>query len=474
MKTPNFRRTRVAAAVAGVVLAIGAPQAFATGFQLNEQSASSLGNAFAGGAAFTDDASGMWWNPAALGYIGKNQAVAGLHIVTPMIDFNNDGSVSAANQPLGNNGGDAGTVNFIPNMYLALPINKDWTFGLGINAPFGLVTWYGDGWMGRYQALKSEVQTINVNPAISWRVAPTFVLGAGASYQHISATFTNNVNFGGVIAGAAVAGAQAGQIPASAVPGLAAGAYGAESFATGHGTDGAWGWNLGAMWDATPALRLGAGYRSEIKYKVSGDVDFNNPPTPTVAATIQPYMNALSAGVRSALYNGSINSDITLPQIANISMHWQLDPKWEILADAQWTGWSSIKDLTFVRANGSVLQSTPENFKDTWKFAVGTTYKYNEQWKARVGFAYDNTPVNDTDRTPRLPDSDRTWLTLGGQYKFSPNLWVDAAFAYLWGANANINQNAGSTAGYGLLKGNYDAAVTIFSAQLVYQFDMPK
>ena len=66
MKTNQFRRTRVAAAVAGLTLALGAGQAVGTGFQLNENSASSLGNAFAAGAAFTDDASAMWWNPAAL------------------------------------------------------------------------------------------------------------------------------------------------------------------------------------------------------------------------------------------------------------------------------------------------------------------------------------------------------------------------------------------------------------------------
>ena len=42
-------------------------------------------------------------------------------------------------------------------------------FGLGVNAPFGLKTDYDDGWIGRYQALKSQIKTINVNPALSGR-----------------------------------------------------------------------------------------------------------------------------------------------------------------------------------------------------------------------------------------------------------------------------------------------------------------
>ncbi len=95
MKTPNFRRHRVAAAVAGAVLALGATQALATGFQLNEQSASSIGNAFAGGAAFTDDISAMWWNPAVLSKFERRQFIQGLHVVVPKIEFSNDGSVPA-------------------------------------------------------------------------------------------------------------------------------------------------------------------------------------------------------------------------------------------------------------------------------------------------------------------------------------------------------------------------------------------
>ena len=124
MKTPSFRRNHIASAVAGAVLALGVTQASATGFQLNEQSASSIGNAFAGGAAFTDDISAMWWNPAVLSKFERRQFVQGLHVVVPKIEFNNDGSVPALNQPLGGNGGDAGGWNFSPNLYVSMPINN--------------------------------------------------------------------------------------------------------------------------------------------------------------------------------------------------------------------------------------------------------------------------------------------------------------------------------------------------------------
>ena len=190
MHTLSINKKQVAHAIGAMMLTLGATQAFATGFQLNENSASSLGNAFAAGAAFTDDVSAMWWNPAALSQFPKMQAAAALHIITPSVKFQNNASLPAANQPLGNNGGDAGGYNFVPNMFLSVPINAQWTFGLGVNAPFGLTTEYDDGWIGRYQALKSQIQTININPAIAWKVTPQFSVGVGVNYQQIDATLT--------------------------------------------------------------------------------------------------------------------------------------------------------------------------------------------------------------------------------------------------------------------------------------------
>ncbi len=198
MKIP-FHRTRIAAAVCGVALALGAGQAFGTGFQLNENSASSIGNALAGGAAFTDDVSAMWWNPAALSSFPHTQGAAAMHVIVPKIEFSNNASKPALNQPLGNNGGDAGGFNFVPNMFVAIPLNKQFAFGLGVNAPFGLTTEYDDGWIGRYQALKSSITTINVNPAMSWQATPTFAVGAGVNYQYIKATLTQNVNYSGAL-----------------------------------------------------------------------------------------------------------------------------------------------------------------------------------------------------------------------------------------------------------------------------------
>ncbi|MFO1304283.1 MAG: outer membrane protein transport protein [Burkholderiales bacterium] len=468
MQTLSFNKKHVARAIGALVLSLGATQAFATGFQLNEQSASSLGNAFAGGAAFADDVTAMWWNPAALSQFPTAQGAAVINVITPSVKFRNGSSLPAANQPLGGDGGDAGGYNFVPNMYVSVPINKDWTFGLGINVPFGLTTEYDDGWIGRFQALKSQIQTININPAIAWKITPQFSVGVGINYQQIDATLTNNVNYSAALlqaaAGAGIApGSPTYNAIAQSTPGLM-------SKATIDGSDWAWGWNIGFAWDATPQLRLAASYRSEIKYDVHGNINFENPNLPVTPPALAPTINALAAGVNSqALYGRGVTSNITLPQIANFSTLYRVNNQWEVMLDVQYTGWSSIPELRFNASSPPALPAVPLEWDDTWKIAAGASYKVSDQWKMRFGVAFDQTPVTN-DPTVRLPDSDRWWLSLGTEYKWTKNWKIDGAFTYIFADSPSFNQNQGSTAANGLVNGTYDASVWILALQATYSF----
>ena len=193
--THMFVRTRLATAIAAASLALAAGHAHGAAFSLQAYCGSALGNAYAGGAAVAEDACTVWSNPAGMSHIGTTQLVAGLTLPDISIKFSNSGSIAALNQPLGGEGGDAGGWAALPSAYFVVPLNKQWTFGLGISAPFGLKTEYDDGWIGRFQGIKSEIKTINVNPALSWQIADNFTIGAGASYQRLfGATFTSSAN----------------------------------------------------------------------------------------------------------------------------------------------------------------------------------------------------------------------------------------------------------------------------------------
>ena len=352
-----------------------------------------------------------------------------------------------------------------------VPINEQWAFGLGINAPFGLKTEYDSNWIGRFQAVESKIETMNVNPALSYKFNDMFTLGAGASWQHIKATLTSQVNYAGAIAQAAQQAAAGGLIPPAAVVPLVAAYAGSESSANVDGNDNAWGWNIGVLFEPTKQTRIGAAYRSSIKYTINGTASFNNPGIPaSLPASLVPVAAAVSGAVNGQLSNGNISVALKVPETANLSIFSQINDTWDLMADVQYTGWNSIQNLTVVRSTGVVLSNTPENFKNTWRESIGANYHYTNEWMFRGGLAFDQSPINNTDRTPRLPDGDRTWFSLGAQYKINPQWVLDFGYTFVYVKNPSINQNEGSTAQFGLVSGNYHNNVNIAALQVSYTF----
>ncbi|MFH2139482.1 MAG: outer membrane protein transport protein [Pseudomonadota bacterium] len=420
-----------------------AGQACASGFALIEQG-SGLGNAFAGGAASAEDAATVFYNPAGMSRLDDSQISVGGAFIKPSAQYSGTISGLAPLQTAGTGtGGDAGGMAFVPNMYYTRQIDDKMHAGIGINAPFGLQTDYDATWMGRFQAVKSKIQTINLNPSISYDVSDTLSVGAGLSYQHISGELTNRVNYS-----AAIYQATSG---ATAIPNL-------EGLSTLTGSDSGWGYNFGALFNLSPKTRVGAAYRSQIKYKLSGDVKFANRP----------------AALAAALPDQAVTLDITMPDSFSMSAVHQYGDKLEVMADATWTGWSVFKTLDVKKTNGTSLgAATPENWKDTWRVSVGTSYHYSEQWTARAGLAFDQAPVSDAYRTVRIPDADRTWLALGGQYKTGQAGTIDFGYAHLFVKSGVMNQSASANAdlaGKGYLVGSYSSSVDIVSVQYGYKF----
>ena len=482
MTTP-YQRTRIATAVTGIVLALSAGHASGAAFALAEQAVMGLGNAFAGAAATAEDSNTVWFNPAGIARLYFPQVEAAMHIVTPSAKFNNQNSRPALGQQLGGTGGDAGSTAVVPNVYGTLPINDEWHVGIGVNVPFGLKTEYDDGWLGRFQALKSEIRTVNINPAIGWRATKDLWFGVGASYQYLKATLTQNVNYTGALAQGYGQAAAAGVIPPESVLPLIGATSGLESFLSQSADDYSWGWNVGAMYsfngDANNdpgASRIGIAYRSKIKYNLSGTAAFTNPTPPTLSGALAPFnpvVQGISATInQTRLFTGGINIDLTLPDMASLSYYWKVNDKWDLLADVTWTGWSTIQQIAINRTTGDLLGALPENFKDTWRVSGGVNYQYNEKIVLRAGVAWDQSPVNSTDLSPRLPDGDRTWLMGGARWKYSQAINFDIAGGYIWIKDPTINNsgNPPSIPANGLINGTYNANVWIVSAQMNYRF----
>lgn len=437
-----IRKTKVGALVSGVLMLM-AGQVCASGFALSEQSGG-LGNAYAGGAAVAEDATTAFSNPAGMSRLSGNQLSVGGSIIIPSAKFSDTGSVGASLQTAGGNGGDAGGAALVPNGYFTMEIDPALHFGVAVNAPFGLQTEYDATWIGRFQAVKSKIQTINLNPSLSYRVNDSISLGIGLNYQHISGDLTSAVNY----SAAAFAAGGSGLL-------TAIGGTGVEGVSTITGSDSTWGYNLGALFEISPDTRVGMAYRSQMKYTLTGTVAFSGVPA------------ALSAS--STLANGNVTLPITLPDTFSISGFHQMNNGWDVMADASWTGWSVFKQLKIDRTSGANVLTVQENWKDTWRVSAGANYHYNDQWLARIGVAFDQSPVTDAYRTARIPDNDRAWLALGGQYKSSASGTIDFGYAHLFVKDANIADNQ-TASGKGNLVGTYSSSANILSVQYGYKF----
>lgn len=449
MRPVSFRRSIFAPILISSGFAAGS--AFASGFALFEQSASGSGNAFAGAGAVAEDASTIYWNPAGMSKLPSGaQFAAVVHYIAPSIKFTDGGSAAGINRTdLGSTGGDAGRAAFLPAVYFAADVLPDTKVGLAINVPFGLRTEYDPSWLGRFQGIKSEIETLNVNPSVSWKASDRVALGFGVDYQTGKISLLTGVNYKGFVAGTPLD------------PAVAANAEGQnQTDVNGN----AWGYNLGALFDIGAETRLGLAYRSSLKYHLSGTTRFSNVPA---AFALSP---ALAAGTA----DGNVNLSAKTPDSASISLASDTSQHCTLLAMVMWTGWSKVQSLPLVRDTGETVSTFTFNFKDTMAYSVGANYRTSEAWTLRTGLAYDQSPVPNADvRSVRLPDNDRTRLSLGASYKTSHAGAFDASYSYVKFKDTpihNIQNDPAAGQVNGNVIGTYKSSGQIVGVQYNYAF----
>lgn len=446
--------------------------AHAAGFNLLEQNASGLGNAYAGSAASIENPSAMYFNPAALTQLEGLQISTGINFVRPGFKFKDDGTsrIPGARDGVinpsskGSNGGDAGSLGIVPNFYLSYKVNDRIGLGLGISAPFGLKTEYSTGWLGRFHSQAFDIKTININPAIAFKVNDSLSIGAGLNIQRIEAAYEKT----GV-----------SRLP-SANP-LLNNKLGIQFDSNTKIKNTAYGWNVGLMFHPSESTRIGLSYRSRIKHKASGHTDIAVDLNPTTAAGIMTQAGVPAAAIPTILgalgktpKHFSSKATVSLPDMAVLSAYHRLNEQWEIMGDIAWTGWSSIPKLTISSvAPGTQPRETTLNlkFKDTWRVALGANYAVNDQWKLKMGVAWDQSPIRDAKHRPAsLPDSDRLWVSLGVQFKPSQYTTIDAGYTHIFTKKSKINNDNGNVADYGRLSGTYKTNANIFGLQVSHRF----
>lgn len=438
------RFTALALGIAGV-FALG--QAQATGFQLRESSVKNVGRASSGTAVAQDDASVVTNNPAAMVNLDRTTVRADVTVIDLTADFEGSATSAFGTPVSGGNGGDPGEPTAVPAMAVVVPLHgafEGLTVGASVSAPFGLKTEYDAGWVGRYNAIESDVRTVDFTMSAALAINEQLSVGVGAIFQRADVTLSNGIDFGTGLA-------------AMSVPGFAPGsADGAVEIA---GDDNSFGWLAGVQYRPTDRLAIGYSYRSEIKHELQGEAEF------TVPGSAAGVFSAF--GVRS-YDDGAIRAPLILPSISTLSLQYDISDSVRVMSDIQRTGWSSLESVTVYRESGALLGAPePFDWEDSMLYSIGGEYDLSEALTLRAGFAIDETPTNDVTRTPRLPDNDRQLYSVGLTWNVSQNLSVDAAFMRIQIDTPRVDVHSSSSS---RLVGEFDGHANLFGVAAQYSF----
>lgn len=427
----GFGTGRRAVLLAGIALgAVGAAgTARASGFMLLEQSATYQGASFAGAAARSDDPSTLFYNPAGMTQLPGYQFSINGSFIDPEAYLNSGTAYTLAGTPAGGTAGrDAAQSVLLPSFFATAQIAQDWHVGLAVTSPFGLATKYNTDSVARYNALTTSLATYNFAPSVAWQALPTLSVAAALRVEMADARLSQAVDFGTV-----------GY--AHGIPGYYPGLH--DGIGSLKGNDTAVGWQIGLLWQPLPATKVGFDYRSAIFHNLSGSVTYQN------------------AGVLAPVFaGGSATAKLVTPDTFSLSLAQDVGAV-TMLASLDYTEWSRFKTLQ-VNYTGPAFV-TQENWNNSFMVSAGADWRLNETVTLRTGAAVDLTPVPNAYRTPRIPDGNRYWLSVGATWKPMPRLALSAAYSHLFVDSTKVDLSS--------LQANYNNnQINILSAEATLSF----
>ncbi|AAC22060.1 outer membrane protein P1 [Haemophilus influenzae] len=422
----KFNQSLLATAM---LLAAGGANAAA--FQLAEVSTSGLGRAYAGEAAIADNASVVATNPALMSLFKTAQFSTGGVYVDSRINMNGDVTshatiITSSSGIKAIEGGSASARNvvpgaFVPNLYFVAPVNDKFALGAGMNVNFGLKSEYDDSYDAGIFGGKTDLSAINLNLSGAYRVTEGLSLGLGVNAVYAKAQVERNA---GIIADSVKDNQVKTALTVQQEPLKFLDKYlpSKDTSVVSLQDRAAWGfgWNAGVMYQFNEANRIGLAYHSKV------DIDFTDRTATSVEA------NVIKAGKKGDL-------TLTLPDYLELSGFHQLTDKLAVHYSYKYTHWSRLTKLNASFEDGKKAFDKELQYSNNSRVALGASYNLDEKLTLRAGIAYDQA-ASRHQRSAAIPDTDRTWYSLGATYKFTPNLSVDLGYAYLKGKKVHFKE----------------------------------
>jgi long-chain fatty acid transport protein len=474
--------------LASLLAWLASSPALASGYNIGTQSVSAQGTANANGAEALD-ASTLYANPAGMMNLQGTQFSLTGSYVMPDVTFTPTGTptanVGGTLFPItGTGGGEPIDNTFIPHVYLTHRLNDDYALGLAVFVPFGADTEYDDDFAGRYYTLKTELTTVNINPSFAVKVEDRHYFGFGLALQYMDGSLARKVYGPSIAGGIARQLALAGQITPLQAQTLVAGAVAANADSSldprfqVEGDDWGFGFNLGYMFHMNDVTRLGLAWRSRISHELEGDAIL------TETENIQQFLLGPGGLPPAALSGINTRADgkvaLETPESASFNIFHQLNEKWALMSDLTWTKHSRLQQIV-VEAQPITTTHLQTDWHTTIKFSLGASWQMTPPFQLRVGYQYDESPVESTLTVlPTLPDNDRQWFSVGGRYQINQSNTLDFAYSYItirdqqldrrFGSqiNADVPNNAapdGQGSSSGTVTGNFDSSAQIVGVQ---------
>jgi len=423
--------------LAVLLFTLSLEQVYSAGYAIKEQGASGQGNSFAGATAAAEDLSTIFFNPAGLTKFKGTQAQLVLNYISPNAKLTDAQATGAFGNTGGSIDGDVADNALTAAAYMMWDYKDNIKIGFGINSPWGLRTEYGQDSVARYEALESEVKTINFSPVVAWKINNQFSVGFGGQIQYLEAVLSQ---------------------AADCAPFVFSAPYSNDCIVNNEGDAIDAGLLFGAIYEPYEGTRWGFNYRSQIRHELKGD-NYSINPDPSLEAFFPTA-------------NNRVKADITTPETVNLGVSYDIG-KFTLLADAQWTRWSRLEnlELKFEKIVGLSNVSTNEyNWEDAWFGAIGATYRHDDEWTFRTGLAYDESPIPDEYRTPRVPDADRTWVSFGVKYEPEDSgFGFDLGYSHVFMDDSTVNLGRDNPLDTDLTA-RYENSVDIVSLQAIYKF----
>ncbi len=405
---------------------------FGSGFALNEQSARTLGQVYAGRVSDADNASTLASNPAGMSFLERGEVSAGFSFIDAGSDITAVTSTAAGLDVRGSNDGDMIPFSTIPFGYYVQPIDRHWAAGIGVYAPFGLTTDYESEFQGRYFGTRSDIRVITIQPTVSYKFDNGLALGIGVTYNRFDGELQKKIFIS---------------------PALD------DINAKVSGDDTVWGYNIGVLYQLDERTRIGLTYYSKVDYTLDGHTKLSNLP---------PAFGASSVRLDASL-------DIETPDRIDFGFTHELTPQLTLHADISRTNWATLEEIRVENndAPAALAESVePLDWKATMFYSLGLSYRIDSQWRIRGGIGYDEQPIPDSTRSVRLPAGDRTLFGLGATWSPLNNLDIDASLMYIQEETVRVDQQTNA-----LVTGlpvDYDAkfsnSVNLLSLQASWKF----